>query len=235
MNRIKKISLLILFIFLCNTIVSGGETITVYTKNNELKTVFPIEILEDYNNSFSLEQVITSREFKITSQKIPNLGISASAFWLKFEIKNNTNHSSLNLILEQPNLDEVELYSLSSGKQHQVVRKGEYEAFHHKNYQHPNYIFDVIIPKNESITFLLKVKASEPIFLPLFVGSIQSTIQFISNKDTLFSFYAGIILVMLLYNIFIYFTVKDPSYLFYVFYILFVLLTQIALKGYHFK
>jgi len=235
MKKIKKILLLIPFIFLGNTIVSGGEKLTVYAENNELKNIFPIEVLEDHNDSFSLEQVITSTEFKIMAQEIPNLGISASAFWLKFEIKNNTNNSNLNLILEQPNLDEVELYKLSSSEKHQVVRKGEYEAFHHKNYQHPNYIFDVIIPKNESITFLLKVKANEPIFLPLFVGSIQSTILYISKKDTLFSFYAGIILVMLLYNVFIYFTVRDKSYLFYVFYILFILLTQIALKGYHFK
>jgi len=235
MKKIKKISLLIPLIFLSSTIVSGEEKLTVYTENNELKNVFPIEILEDYNNSFSLEQVITSKEFKMMSQEIPNLGISTSAFWLKFEIKNNTNNSNLNLIIEQPNLDEVELYKLSSDEKHQVTRKGEYEAFHHKNYQHPNYILDIIIPKNESRTFLLKVKANEQIFLPLFVSSIQSTIQYISKQDTLFSFYAGIILAMLLYNVFIYFTVRDKSYLFYVFYILFILLTQIALKGYHFK
>ena len=82
---------------------------------------------------------------------------------------------------------------------------------------------------------MLKIKANEQIFLPLFVSSTNSTIQYISKQDILFSFYTGIIFVMLLYNIFIYFTVRDRIYLFYVIYILFILLTQVALKGYHFK
>ena len=123
----------------------------------------------------------------------------------------------------------------SNEKNYTLIRKGEFEAFHHKNYQHPNYIFDVHIPKNSSKTFMLKIKANEQIFLPLFVSSTNSIVQYISKQDILFSFYTGIIFVMLLYNIFIYSTVRDRIYLFYVIYILFVLFTQVALKGYHFK
>ena len=235
MKGIKEISLLLPLILLFNIIVLAQGKVVVYSDNNQHKNISPIKVLEDPNNSLTIDQVISSQEFKLTSQEIPNLGISKSAFWLKFEILNNTTNSNLNLILEQPNIDLVELYKISSTEKHQKVRKGEHEDFYHKNYQHPNYIFDVNIPKNESRIFFLKVKANEPLFLPLFISSIKTTITYISKQDTLFSFYAGIILVMLLYNIFIYFTVRDNSYLYYVFYILFILLTQIALKGYHFK
>lgn len=233
----RKILLLILLIFLYNKIVIAKDNgFTVYSESKMLLNISHIEMLEDPNNSFSFEQVLKSQEFRLISQNIPNLGISESSFWLKFEISNITNDSNLNLILEQPNLDEVELYILSpNNNEYQLIRKGEFEAFHHKNYQHPNYIFDISIPENESRAYLLKIKSNEQIFLPLFISSVKSTIEYISKQDTLFSFYAGIILVMLLYNIFIYFTVRDNSYLYYAFYILFILLTQIALKGYHFK
>jgi len=233
----RKILLLILLIFLYSKIVIAKDNgFTVYSESKMLLNISHIEMLEDPNNSFSFEQVLKSQEFSLISQNIPNLGISKSSFWLKFEISNITNDSNLNLILEQPNLDEVELYILSpNNNEYQLIRKGEFEAFHHKNYQHPNYIFDISIPENESRAYLLKIKSNEQIFLPLFISSVKSTIEYISKQDTLFSFYAGIILVMLLYNIFIYFTVRDNSYLYYAFYILFILLTQIALKGYHFK
>lgn len=233
----RKILLLILLVFLYNKIVFAKDNgFTVYSESKMLLNISHIEMLEDPNNSFSFEQVLKSQEFRLISQNIPNLGISKSSFWLKFEISNITNDSNLNLILEQPNLDEVELYILSpNNNEYQLIRKGEFEAFHHKNYQHPNYIFDISIPENESRAYLLKIKSNEQIFLPLFISSVKSTIEYISKQDTLFSFYAGIILVMLLYNIFIYFTVRDNSYLYYAFYILFILLTQIALKGYHFK
>src|SRR5690606_29325608 len=54
----------------------------------------------------------------------------------------------------------------------------------------------------------------------------------VNNADVLSALYMGIILVMFLYNIFVYFTVRDKSYLYYVIYILFVGLTQLGLQGY---
>ncbi|MGV8880141.1 MAG: 7TM diverse intracellular signaling domain-containing protein [Sphingobacteriaceae bacterium] len=50
-----------------------------------------------------------------------------------------------------------------------------------------------------------------------------------------FGIYVGIILIMFLYNAFIYLTVKDINYLYYVFYILVVGITQACLKGYSSK
>jgi len=52
------------------------------------------------------------------------------------------------------------------------------------------------------------------------------------NKDLIFGIYAGIILVMFFYNLFIFFTVRDRTYLYYVAYILFVGLTQACVQGF---
>jgi signal transduction histidine kinase len=55
------------------------------------------------------------------------------------------------------------------------------------------------------------------------------------EKDFVAGLYFGIVLVMFLYNLFLYFTVRNSAYLYYVAYILFVGLTQACLNAYAFK
>jgi signal transduction histidine kinase len=71
--------------------------------------------------------------------------------------------------------------------------------------------------------------------MPVQVGNISNTLERNRKRDLLFGIYFGVILVMMAYNLFIFFTVKDKSYLYYVVYIFFVGFTQAVLEGYALK
>lgn len=71
--------------------------------------------------------------------------------------------------------------------------------------------------------------------LPLTLGTTKSIYESLLNKDIIFGIYAGIILVMGLYNLFIFFVVRDRVYILYVLYIFLVGLTQACIQGYAFK
>src|SRR5690606_20334913 len=75
----------------------------------------------------------------------------------------------------------------------------------------------------------------EQITLPLNVGETQYIYETLVKKDLIFGLFFGVILIMLFYNLFIYFTVRDPAYIYYVVYILLLALSQAALQGYDFK
>jgi len=81
----------------------------------------------------------------------------------------------------------------------------------------------------------MKVKSGEQIQLPLLIGEHQTIYEDLIQKDLVFGLYIGIIIVMAIYNLFVFFTVRDKSYLYYVLYIVFVGLTQAVLQGYGFK
>src|SRR5690606_11790042 len=55
------------------------------------------------------------------------------------------------------------------------------------------------------------------------------------NRNMLSALYFGIMLVMLLYNMFIYYSTKDRSYLYYILYIVSVALVQLNITGLGFK
>ncbi len=76
------------------------------------------------------------------------------------------------------------------------------------------------------------VKSGKKISLPLRVASLEKLREWSFRRDVFFSFYAGIMLVMLLYNLVLYFTVEDRSYLLYVLFLIGVALSQLFLAGY---
>jgi len=230
---IKNSTITLLLLISCGTII--GQNTHLYDNSELVMPILYLKVLEDPKKSFSPKEVMNAPELRVLDKGVPNLGVSSSSFWLQFKIKNTSDIEGLSLILEQPNIDKVTLYKWRPNNNYEVEYQGEDQPFHHRNYNHPNYIFDIVVPKNETRTFLLKIQAEEQLFLPLFISTPKATVGFISNRDTVFALYTGIMLVMILYNLFIYFTVREKTYIYYVIYVSLILLTQISLKGYHFK
>lgn len=189
---------------------------------------------EDKSNELKFEEII-KKEFKPLNQEVPNLGHNPSTFWLKFKVKNISNYEKLILELEQPIIDEVILYSQLSSNKFLIQSLGENKPFSQRKYNHPNYLFDIYIPKDSTSTFFLKVRSREQIVLPIKIGELQTIWEELNTKDVLFGIYFGVFIVMILYNLFIYFSIKDPAYLYYVFYVITVAFTQCCVQGYSFK
>jgi signal transduction histidine kinase len=139
------------------------------------------------------------------------------------------------LEIEYPTIDDISLYEAIGNSHWKVTRMGQFQSFGHRIYNHQNYIFTLRLKPGETKTYYLKVKAGEQAQLPVFLGSET----LIDNKNALrnlfFGIYVGIILVMALYNLFIYFSIRDRSYFIYVTYIVCVGLTQASLHGYTFR
>src|SRR6476659_268905 len=64
---------------------------------------------------------------------------------------------------------------------------------------------------------------------------MASLVESEQPKAILYGIYIGIMIIMILYNLFIYLSVRDPSYLFYVLYVAFMTLTNVIDKGIAFE
>jgi signal transduction histidine kinase len=198
---------------------------------------YDIEVLEDKTNKLTAAQASNSGQFKTLGQEIPNLGISGSAFWLRFSVQNATQLNRLLVLLEQPMIDELEVYTLSDSLQApaSIYSFSKTQSFYSKKYKDVDYVFDLNILPGETKQILIRFQSAYQNILPISIGTRAEISDFEVNKELLFGIYAGIILVMGLYNLFVYFTVRDKSYLLYVLYIVLIGLTQITQKGFAFK
>ncbi|MCE3226551.1 MAG: pgtB [Bacteroidetes bacterium] len=227
----KKLTLLLAILF---PVLCLADGVAKRKKSNELIQLGgpTIQVFEDESGSLSVTDVL-SRQFKVNEKVTPNLGVSASVFWLKFSVR-NVNEENMFLKLAYPNLDEVELYEVTS-EIHLLSSTGKNEKFFERNHNDPGYIFDLNLKKEMSGTYLMKIRSGGQIMAPLYIGNEKAVLESTRRENLFVGIYIGLILIMFLYNIFIYFTVKDRVYLYYVGYILVVGLVQLCLLGYTFQ
>src|SRR5690606_25738515 len=183
----------------------------------------------------SFSEVVMSKEFRDLEVDVPNLGISSSDKWLRLPITNNIRDGNLLLEIAYPLLDEVELFSPSQEGDYRSVKLGEHQVFSDRTYQVPTYVFDINIPIHTTKILFLRVRSTEQIILPVYVSDSPS-LFLKANIDTLISgIYIGIVFIMAVYNLFLFFSVRERGYLYYVLYVAFAGVTQMGIKGYSFQ
>jgi len=205
---------------------------TIEYDTEEVISISPyISIYEDKGGDLTINDV-TNKDFYQHPQKVPNLGISKSVFWVRIEIKNSSSIENLLLNLSLPSLDYVELFYLDTNDKYKSILITETLPINSRKYKDPDYIFDIPISYHQTKTFFLKIISNEGVQLPIKIGPKNEILNQIKIKDILSGIYFGIMMVMILYNLFVYLSVKDKSYIYYVLYIILILLTQTSLQGY---
>ncbi len=192
-------------------------------------------LLQDKKSSFSIKQVMEIDSFCLSTQEVPNLGITSFTHWIRFSIKNETAESKLFLQVQHPIIDDISFFEIDSSNKIRVVHSGEQYPFFQRKYNHKDFLFDFDLSIHETKTFYLKIKSGEQITLPMIIGNQKAILELTILETIISGLYYGIMLVMILYNLFIFFSVRDMNYLYYVFYIIFVGLTQACLHGYAYQ
>ena len=208
-----------------NIIVFKGDN-TVIGKN--------VSILEDPTKHLDFNAARKSSGFVQSLTQVPNLQLSTSVFWLRFTIRNESLDNQLLLSLEYPTLDVCEFYYPVKGT-YNTEKLSDNNLFNKRKYKHQDFLFDVNIPRDSTATFYLKVQSNEQMVLPLVLGTPQKIAETKLTRDLLWGVLVGILLVMILYNTFVFISTKDISYLYYVLYALFIALTQTSLSGYTYR
>lgn len=194
-----------------------------------------LEILYDTAGTLSANEVYHSSGFQPLKQDIPNLDFNPAVIWLKFTVQNTSPARSLMLEIENPLLEETELYEQNGDSVSFTGKAGTAYPYRDRLFKATDFIYELHVPTNTARTYLIRLRSNEQIILPMFISSKESTTEILNQRGLVYGIHIGILLVMILYNLFLFISVKDKSYLYYVFYILFIGLTQITLTGYTFK
>lgn len=233
--RFVKLLLFTIFIISLNVRAKANELVVFKDDTKTMNIGSLVGIYSDKTNSMSFDQVRQLNRFEYKYQTTPNLAISRSTHWIKLDIQNFSNTQKLILELEYPIIDEIVFYSENKVGGYDSILSGEIRKYSARQIDNQNYLFYLNFDGIEKREFYLKVKSGEQVQLPLIIGTQKEIFEELIVKDLVFGLYLGIIIVMAIYNLFIYITVRDRSYLYYVSYIIFVGLTQVVLQGYGFK
>lgn len=160
-----------------------------------------------------------------------NFGVAANEAGFKFRLINKTEFGSLNLFVGNPIIDSVQVFiTYANGEKH----KFSLTQWNVKErpYPNPNYIFPFNILPNDTVDINIFCYSTTPLVFPIKIIDDNSVIKKTATLNLVSGIYFGVMLIMFLYNLFLYFSTRERSYFFYVIYILSVGVTQGILHGF---
>ena len=195
-----------------------------------------LEILDEIMGQAVVEDVLKSGGFRPSTEAIPNFGQTNYAYWIRLHLKNPSAEKVERMLeIDYSNIDEVDFYLFSGERQIRHEQSGMRLPFRSREFIHHNFVFPVTVPAGSEYTVLLRLKTSGGLNVPLYVWTRDGFVQAYAGIQHGLGIYYGVMLVMILYNLFLYVTVRDRSYLFYVLYIFGFLGIQLTLTGHGFQ
>lgn len=216
---------------------SLGQPIEISTTEKRIFAAQGISYLPDSLSEFNIKEVARSQQFQPCSKSILNLGIVKGTYWLRIPMVNKTADNIFSLDFDRSDINYIEMfYTDSVGNYVSTQPMGTDFAFEERNVQTPTFVFHVKIPPGKEATFFFRVKHNGPLVMPVYIQSEPVLQNFNILRFTYFGLYAGILIALLLYNIFLMFSFGEyKSYIWYILHTLFIGLTQISFLGYSFQ
>ncbi len=218
--------------------IYGLDTLTI----NGDKNVYPIgnymEYLEDSSYELTIEQVSSkdySDDFIAGERDIIILPLSRANFWIKFSIKNNSDSKDWLLEFEHSQVDKIILYS--SKKEYNFNKEpvwisGLSSISTEKKSKYRTYVTDLNLNSGQKRYYYLKISCINGVELSLRVWKDEEYYKKENRVNLYLGVAFGILVVMALFNFFIFLTIKDKSYLYYILVLIFFLLYDLNINGY---
>jgi signal transduction histidine kinase len=191
---------------------------------------------EDKTGTATLDQVL-GEPFTPNTTSVLNAGYSNSAFWLKVDLRYLPRHDVTGartwlLELAYPPMDHVDLYLPDAKGGWQLsARTGDELPWDSRPIRQNNYVFNLPFKAGEARTVLMRVQSEGSVQVPLSLWSGSAFLEAQPERFYVFGVIYGVLLVMLVYNLFIYLSVRDTSYLYYILYIASFGLYQVSVNG----
>jgi two-component system, sensor histidine kinase LadS len=197
-----------------------------------------LETLEDAQGFLTWEQVTAaplSDQFKRSHQTVPGFGLTKSVYWVRFQVDNRGDRAERWLLeVAYPPLDDVRLFVPRPDGSVEVRRTGDHLPFASREIPYRNFLFDLEEPKGVA-TYYLRVQTSGSVTLPLKAWSPNVFFKELMTREPPMWIFYGLMLVMAVYNLFLFFSIREAAYLYYVSYIVCYAGFQFSLNGLSFQ
>ncbi len=192
-------------------------------------------VLVDRSGTLTVEDVqAATAPWQTIDRKSPNFGFTEDTYWLRMQL-DNSDITELSRFIELPIpfLDHVELFHFAGNDLRRHYALGDEQPFTKRPVQHRNFIMPLTLAPGTN-TVLVRLASSGTIEAPFRVWD-PVTFHAASNDESLLQgSVIGVLLIMILYNLFVYFSTRDVNYLYYIGFVASYLLFHLTLTGYMF-
>ena len=218
--------------------LAAAQTILVQVGTNDRYELSRAStFLEDPSAALSLEDVLqpaAQARFQAVPQgaSSTNFGSTNSAIWLRLVLHTQPS-SPRHWMFEvaYPPLDRMDLYLSTAGVPYVHQSGGDSLPFASRSVPHRSHIKPIELEPGSSTTVYLRIASQGAVSAPISLWQPQALWQQDQKTYSVFSLYFGLLIGLLLYNLLLFLSIRDPAYLIYVAFVAFIGLSQAANSG----
>ena len=192
-------------------------------------------VMIDRSTTLTMQQVLEPiRIWQTIKTRTPNFGFTRNAYWFRFQIDNTTPKNLLRYVeLPISFIDDVQLYHYNDGNLMKNYAMGDNLPFSQRPYRHPNFVMPLDLSPGLNQVYV-RLASSGTVEAPLRLWEPQRFYEESNDLNLMQGALAGILLIMMAYNLVVYFITRVTSYLYYVGFVFNFFFFHFSLNGYTF-
>src|SRR5690606_1214081 len=196
---------------------------------------------EDRTGKLSIEEIL-HQPFTKGKPGVQNMGVTSSVYWFKITVHNDTDREIVSFLFDNSLLNNIKLFRRVLTNV-EAQRMGEFEMQELNKEQpfskriNPYTLpeFRAVHPSGATLTYYFRVETFTQMLIPIKIMTREQA-RIDDNTNAIWQgLYFGVMFIMFFYNLFLFLSVRDRSYLYYIFYVLAVILVQLNVTGVGYK
>ncbi|NNC82856.1 MAG: histidine kinase [Flavobacteriales bacterium] len=164
-------------------------------------------------------------EFQPSEREVYTLGVSKEALWVYLDLSQRE-RGCYYLSQLEPRMTSYKVFEVEGGTPHEVLHTGMSLPFRSRHMNISPMVYK--LPTNSEGIYLLRFESKNNRTIPIYLADNVGLTDYVDKQSFINGLYFGLLIIMILYNSFIYISVRDINYLIYIIF----LMSMILLMGY---
>lgn len=198
---------------------------------------YHLEWLWDFSGKKSIDDVLRSEPGRWTPSHVPvpNLGYSEDPLWFRVRLHNNGAGERWFLVINYPLIRSLDVYILQNGAVQQLFQTGDRFEFAARPVAHRDFIVPLALAREQSYDIYVRISGPYALQLPLRLLDERRLLEQDSLVAAAHGLFFGFVLVMSVYNLFLFLGTREWGYLYYVLFSLSIGMFQLTQQGFGYQ
>ncbi|OUS29412.1 hypothetical protein A9Q99_09960 [Gammaproteobacteria bacterium 45_16_T64] len=197
-----------------------------------------IELLEDKNHTLSIDDFLnpeSTHTFTQSTSEIPSFGYTNSAYWGRIKLHAPARSPPWLLEFAYAPLDKIELFIVDSESATYTTRSaGDSVNYAGRDFNYHKVVFKLPLSNNDPLIYF-RIQSLSSMQIPIIAWTEESFVPNLINETLFWGLYFGCLSVMMLYNFFLGFTIREKVYGYYSLYVAGIIFFQLTVNGFSSK
>jgi len=167
------------------------------------------------SEQMDLREALASDRWQSLEGESPNFGYIRDTVWLRVPLSAIPSDRKL-LEIRYPQLDDITFYLIENGVVRQRISTGDHLPFGQRQIQHRNFLFSFETDPLNEYQALLRIRTQGAMQIPVRLWNPRTYFEATSIEDQVHAIYYGILIMVIVFNLFIFLALRERMYLLYV-------------------